>query len=91
MLTIAVEYWAAIDIIIAEKKLMLWKYEMDDEDWEIVKDLIQVLKVNFFLSRINDSLLIIHFRYTRIPRSSSLRTMPQQLHKSSQLWIELTQ
>lgn len=45
MLVLAMKYRQAVDIITADKALKLWKYEMDDEDWEIVKDLIRVLKV----------------------------------------------
>jgi hypothetical protein len=45
MLMMAIKYRPAIDDITANKALKLWKYELDDEDWEIISDLIRVLKV----------------------------------------------
>jgi hypothetical protein len=55
MLEMAVRYRAAIDDITANKALKLRKFELDDEDWEIVSDLIRVLKVwlRFFSSLVN--------------------------------------
>jgi hypothetical protein len=45
MLKIAVEYRVAIDDVTANKSLKLRIYELDEEDWEVVLDLIRVLKV----------------------------------------------
>lgn len=45
MLNMAVKYRVAIDDVTANKSLKLRKYELDDEDWEVVSDLIRVLKV----------------------------------------------
>jgi hypothetical protein len=45
MLKMAIKYRAAIDDITANKALKLRKYELDDEDWVIVSDLIRVLRV----------------------------------------------
>ena len=45
MLNVALEYRDVIDDITANKYLKLCQYELDDEGWEIVKDLLQVLKV----------------------------------------------
>jgi hypothetical protein len=47
MLKVALEYCEAVDDITANKSVKLHKYELDDEDWEIVKNLLQVLKVKF--------------------------------------------
>ena len=41
----AMEYRIAIDDVTANKSLKLRKYELDDEDWEVLSDLIHVLKV----------------------------------------------
>ena len=40
----AVKYCLAIDNITANKALKLRKYELDDDDWKIISDLIRVLK-----------------------------------------------
>lgn len=45
MLQVALKYRPAIDDITANKALKLRQYELDDEDWMIVADLIRVLKV----------------------------------------------
>ena len=45
MLMMAVKYHLAIDNITANKALKLQKYELDDDDWKIILDLVQVLKV----------------------------------------------
>jgi len=47
MLQFALEYRKPIDIITADKLLKLRKYELDDEDWNIIKDLVAVLEANF--------------------------------------------
>jgi len=45
MLHCALEYRQPIDIITADKTLKLRKFELDDEHWEIVADLVAVLEV----------------------------------------------
>jgi hypothetical protein len=45
MLQMALQYRSAIDHITADKTLKLRKYELDDDDWEIIADLMWVLKV----------------------------------------------
>ena len=45
MLRVASEYHAAIDDITADKSVKLRKYKLDEEDWDVVKDLLHVLKV----------------------------------------------
>ena len=47
MLMMAIKYRLAIDNITANKALKLRKYKLDDDDWKIMSDLIQVLKVCF--------------------------------------------
>ena len=47
MLNVAVEYHKVIDDITANKSLKLQQYELDDEGWDIIRDLLCVLKVNF--------------------------------------------
>ena len=47
MLVMALKYCSAINNITANKALKLQKYELDDDDWKIVLDLIWVLKVCF--------------------------------------------
>lgn len=46
MLKMAFDYRLAIDNITGNKNLKLRKYELDDDDWEIISDLIRVLKVS---------------------------------------------
>ncbi|KAH9003920.1 hypothetical protein EDB84DRAFT_1573220 [Lactarius hengduanensis] len=41
----ACEYCIAIDNITANKSVKLRKYELEDEDWDIVHDLLRVLKI----------------------------------------------
>jgi hypothetical protein len=45
MLKMAVDYRAAIDNITANKTLKMRQHELDEEDWAIIVDLLQVLKV----------------------------------------------
>jgi len=47
MLNVAVEYREVIDDITANKSLKLQQYKLDDKGWDIIKDLLHVLKVNF--------------------------------------------
>lgn len=46
MLVFAVDYRKVIDRIAGEKDMGLRDYEMDDEEWEIVQQLRDVLKVS---------------------------------------------
>ena len=46
MLKMAFDYRLAIDNITGNKNLKLHKYELDDDNWEIISDLIWVLKVS---------------------------------------------
>jgi hypothetical protein len=47
MLNAAMEYRKVVNDITANKSLKLRQYELDDEGWEIIGDLLHVLKVRF--------------------------------------------
>ena len=47
MLNVAMEYRKVIDDITANKSLKLRQYELDDEGWDIIGDLLRVLKVTY--------------------------------------------
>lgn len=55
MLQFAVRYRIAIDIITADKSLKLRKFELDNDDWKIVHNLVSVLEVRVMY-------LYTHFR-----------------------------
>jgi len=46
MMVFALKYWKPIDSIIADKSLKLRKYELDNEGWGVIEQLISVLQVN---------------------------------------------
>ena len=50
MLRFALKYRAAIDSVTADKSLKLRKYELDNDEWKIVRDLVLVLEVSSRLS-----------------------------------------
>jgi hypothetical protein len=45
MLHFVIKYRQPVDAITADKTLKLRKYELDNEDWTIVGDLVTVLEV----------------------------------------------
>jgi hypothetical protein len=45
MMCFTLTYWKAVDQITADKVLKLRRYEIDNDDWVIVKDLVHVLEV----------------------------------------------
>jgi hypothetical protein len=47
MLNVAMEYCMVVDDITANKSLKLWQYGLDNEGWDIIKGLLQSLKVTF--------------------------------------------
>ena len=55
MLEMAIMYRSVIDDITANKVLKLRNFELDDEDWQIVSDLLRVLKVRLHLITIHTS------------------------------------
>jgi len=50
MLKVMLKYCEVIDNIMANKSLKLQKFELDDEDWTIVKDLLCMLKVSLIFT-----------------------------------------
>ena len=46
MMVFALEYRKPIDSITADKSLKLRKYELDNEGWSIIEQLVSVLQVN---------------------------------------------
>ena len=50
MLNVALAYRKVVDEIMGNKSLKMRQYELDDEGWDIIKDLLRVLKVNFAFS-----------------------------------------
>ena len=46
MISIALQYWLVLDEITANKALKMRKYELDNDDWAILKDVARVLKVS---------------------------------------------
>jgi dipeptidase len=57
MLKFALEYRVPIDAITAVKDLKIRHFELDDEDWIIIQDLVNVLEVGLS-SFVVSSLLI---------------------------------
>ena len=45
MMCFILTYWKAVDQITADKVLKLRRYEIDNDDWVIIKDLVHVLEV----------------------------------------------
>ena len=50
MLNVALAYCKVVDEITGNKSLKMRQYELDNEGWDIIKDLLHVLKVNFAFS-----------------------------------------
>ena len=48
MLKFALKYQDALDTITGDKEMKLQKYEMDEEEWEIARQLRDVLEVSLF-------------------------------------------
>ena len=46
MMRFVLKYWVPIDSITANKSLKLWQFELDNEDWKIIGDLVSVLEVS---------------------------------------------
>jgi hypothetical protein len=44
MMVFALEYRAPIDSITANKSLKLRKHELDNDDWQVIEDLVHVLR-----------------------------------------------
>jgi hypothetical protein len=52
MMSFVIAYKAAIDKITADKALKLRKYELDNDDWIIIEDLVSVLEVRYSLYKL---------------------------------------
>lgn len=52
MLLFAITYRTAIDALTANRDLSLRKYELEDSEWDIAKNLCATLKVCFLFSMI---------------------------------------
>ena len=48
MMDFVLKYRHAIDQVTTDKVLKLRKYELDNDDWDIVKDLVAVLEVRHY-------------------------------------------
>ncbi len=48
MMVFALEYRKPIDSITADKSLKLRRYELDNEGWGIIEQLVSVLQVSIF-------------------------------------------
>ena len=55
MLDFALKSRAALDTFTSNKVMKLWKYEMDEEEWEIANQLRNVLKVCLSLTNLIQS------------------------------------
>ena len=81
------KYRCAIDQVTADKVLKLRKYELDNDDWDIVEDLVAVLEVrHYHLTNYMHYLYIILYRPTKRLPSIFLKT-EQALRVLSRLWI----
>ena len=89
MLAFAIQYRKAIDKITEEKSSKLRKFELDQEEWEIVKDLHFVLEVFWaFLPHTNISNILQFNRNTRMLRCLSHVQQPLPIPLSP-LWTSL--
>ena len=77
MLMVAKRYQAVIDEITAKKEYKMRHYELTDEEWQILDDLIYVLRVSTTLFGYLGFLLFT--RSTKMQLFFSPRTEPQPL------------
>jgi hypothetical protein len=59
MLRFALKYRTVIDSVTADKALKLHKYELDNDEWKIVGDLVLVLEVSLRLSHHSQTNIVI--------------------------------
>lgn len=69
MMSFALQYRSSIDDLTANKSLRLRNWELDDVEWQIVKDLASVLEVCFFFL-LEHQCVLIH--YLAIQKGHSL-------------------
>ena len=90
MLKVMLKYCEVIDNIMANKSLKLQKFELDDEDWTIVKDLLCMLKVSLIFTA--DGLWNWQYiRCIKMQHCFSLKTLLWQSLMLFQQWTGLTQ
>lgn len=87
MLHFVLHYRPAIDAVTADKNLKLRKFELDDDEWKIVGDLVSVLEVCSLQCKWQSSLIHALRNTKRLLLSS--RRIQRALLRSSQLWISL--
>jgi hypothetical protein len=85
MLQFAIKYRRAIDGMTADKSLKLRKFELDDEEWGIVEDLVAVLQVKLPYNITIDYMLTLFYSNTRMQPYISRRIRRASL-LSSPLW-----
>jgi hypothetical protein len=49
MLNVAIDYRSAIDAMTSNRELSLRKFELEDEEWEVAKNLRDILKARRML------------------------------------------
>jgi len=85
MLSVALKYQSVIDTITADKALKLREFELQDEEWLIVKDLVAILKVTTDVYHLLMPLMPLHSNTkTQHSISPKILLMLQQLFL---LWI----
>jgi hypothetical protein len=89
MLKFALEYHSIIDSVTGNKSLKLCQYELDDGDWDVIKDLLHVLKVTMSPHCVT-SKLNITARCTRTQLYFSLKIVLSLLPMSCQQWTGST-
>jgi hypothetical protein len=60
MLSFAIKYCTAIDAMTADKSVKLRRFELDDDEWGIVEDLVAVLHVRTCHILSSDTLTLFH-------------------------------
>lgn len=60
-MSFVLRYLQAIDKVMGDEALKLRRYELNNNDWVIIKDLIRILEVSFFL------VLIVYITNTSQP------------------------
>ena len=50
MMDFVLKYRQAIDQVTGDKTLKLRRYELDNEDWVIIEDLVSILEASFVFS-----------------------------------------
>jgi len=60
MLSFTLKYCTAIDAMTADKALKLWEFELENEEWLIVKDLVAILQVTTVVYHLLMVLTLLH-------------------------------